>query len=48
MEAHLNYLSLSESKFDPALFIMIMASKDQDKDLEKRLKRVTLMLLLSI
>lgn len=34
----LNYLILSESKFDLVLFIMIMASEDQDKDLEKRLE----------
>ena len=46
-EGHLKYLSLSESRFDLVLFIMIMESKDQDKDLEKNiwnphLKRVTL------
>lgn len=34
----MKYLSLSESKFDLVLFIMIMGSKDQDKDLEKHLE----------
>lgn len=38
VEGHSNYLSLSESKFDHVLFIMIMESKDHDKDLEKRLE----------
>ncbi len=38
VEGHLSNLGLSEFKFDLVLFIMIIGSKDRDKDSEKNIR----------